>query len=316
MLPVPLMNAVAVIFSLLLAVLTLWMNWKRFITPYIVIVPFGLFFFYGYGTAMPTLVMILAVISAKFLYSKTFFFFAPIIFAIGTALLFLSVASAYWAFYDFSIGIGTAIALFTDRESMDRVTANDRSKGVSKSKEISRDFVQIGGGIVILAILFIYGKNDFLVILSLAIIPLYMFGNFFSLLPESKIGKTLSYFERPTTPLGLGAIWFAAGIMIAIGISYSITTLAIVMFVTTIGDSVATIVGSTVHSPKLPYNAKKSFAGFMGIFLVSALFAYFIIGYWGIGLGLLSAFVESISFHPLDDNFILPVILGAVSYFI
>lgn len=314
MLPVPVMNNVAIIFTALVVALTIWKNWRRFAASYLVIIPFSIFFYLSYGTAMPVLVMVLAIVSAKYLYSKTFFFFAPIIFAVGTALLFLSVQSSFWAFYDFSLGIGTAVALFTDKESMERITANDNSKGVNKSKEIRRDLVQIAGGLLILIILYTSGKVDFLILLSLAVIPLYMFGNYFSLLPESRIGRTLSSFERPTTPLGLGAIWFAAGILIAIGISGSIITLAIVVFVTTIGDSVATITGTTIHSPKMPYNKKKSIAGFLGIFAVSAAFSYFLIGLPGIGLGLVAAFIESISFHPLDDNFILPVILGAVSY--
>ncbi len=310
------MNTVAVTFSVAAAAITLWSDWKRFAPSFVAVVPFSIYLFHQYGTAMPFLVMVLAIISAKYLYSRSFFFFAPFIFAISTALLYLSVSSAYWAMYDFSIGIGTAFALFTDRQSLQHISANDNSKGVNKSKEIRRDFVQIAGGVLILLILYLWGEHNFIVMLSLAIIPLYMFGNYFSLLPESRIGKTLSAFERPTTPLGLGAIWFAAGILIAIGIVNSIAILSIIVFVTTIGDPAATIMGSTVHSPKMPYNRKKSVAGFLGIFLVSGIFGFFILGFAGLGLGLVSAFVESMSFHPLDDNFILPVILGAVSFII
>lgn len=316
MLSLFLMNSAAVIFSVFVATITLWRDWKRFIASFVAIIPFSIYIFYLDGSAMPFMVMVLAIISAKYLYSRSFFFFAPIIFAIGTALLYFSVAPQYWSIYDFSIGIGTAFALFTDRQSLAHISANDNSKGVNRKKEIRRDFVQIAGGVLILFILYFWGEQNFIVMLSLAIIPLYMFGNYFSLLPESRIGRTLNSFERPTTPLGLGAIWFAAGILIAIGVVNSVAILSIIVFVTTIGDPAATILGSTIHSPKMPYNRKKSMAGFLGIFLVSAVFGYFLIGFTGIGIGLLSAVVESISFHPLDDNFILPVILGAVAYFI
>lgn len=316
LLPVFLLNIVAVVASALVAAITLWKDAERFAISYAITVPISVLLFYLFNTTMPLLVIVLSIVSAKYLYTRTFFFFAPVIFAIGTALVYLSVAPEYWSFYALSIGIGTAVALFTDKQSMERVAANNHSKGVSKSKEIRRDILQMAGGALILAVLYTSGYENFVILLSMAVIPLYMFGNYFSLLPDSRIGRTLSSFERPTTPLGLGAIWFAAGIMIAIGAVNSIDILAIIVFVTTIGDPVATIFGSTIHSPKLPYNKKKSIAGFLGIFLFSGIFGYILIGYTGLGLALVSAFVESVSIHPLDDNFILPVILAAASYLV
>ena len=314
MLPVTILNIVAIVAASIFAGITVWRNPDRFALSYVIIIPISMLLYYLYGTSMPLLVMVLSTISAKYLYSRVFFFFAPIIFAIGTALMYLAVSPPYWSIYDLSIGLGTAIALFTDKQSMQHVMANNNSKGISKTREIRRDFLQIAGGILILAVLFASGQKNFVIGLSLAVIPLYMFGNYFSLLPNSRIGKTLSSFERPTTPLGLGAIWFAAGIMIAIGVVNSVSILAIIVFVTTIGDPLATISGTMIHSPKLPYNRKKSVAGFLGIFIFSGIFGFILLGYTGLFLALVSAILESISVHPLDDNFIIPVILSAISY--
>lgn len=314
MLSPDILNIAAIAIAGAFAAVTLQRDVQRFALSFAVCVPIGSFLYFAYGTTMPLLVMVLSIISAKYLYSRIFFFFAPFILAIGAILIYFGVGTIMWAVFDVSIGIGTALALLSDKQSMKHVSANNVSKGVSRKKEVSRDMVQIAGGITILALLFTMGQTDFRIALSLSVIPLYMFGNYYSLFPDSRIGRTLSFFERPMTPLGLGAIWFAAGIMIAIGLVDSSRMLAIIVFVTTIGDPLATIFGSLIKSPKLPYNRKKSVAGFMGIFIFSGIFGYFLIGYAGVGVALVSAFVESISIHPLDDNFILPVILGAISY--
>lgn len=314
MLPIVILNIAALASAAVLAALTLYRDAQRFALSYALLVPLGAFFFLEFGTTMPVIVMTLAIISAKYLYSRVFFYYAPVIFGIGAALIFLEVPSTIWAIFDVSIGIGTSMGLFSDRQSLKHISANNNSKGANRNTEVSRDFVQIGGGIIIMALLFGMSQSDFRITLSLAVIPLYLFGNYYSLFPSSRIGKTLSFFERPMTPLGLGAIWFAAGILIAIGVVNSTPMLAIIVFVTTIGDPLATIFGSMVKSPKLPYNHKKSIAGFLGIFVFSGIFGYVLIGYPGIGVALVSAFVESVSVHPLDDNFVLPVILGAISY--
>lgn len=313
MLPLGILNISALAAAIVLSAFTLYRDPQRFAMSYAILVPFCAFFYLAFGTAMPAVVMVISVISAKYLYSRIFFYFAPLLFIIGGTLIFVDAGNIIWAIFDLSIGLGTSIGLLTDKQSMGNVSANDKSKGISKTKEVDRDLLQIASGIVILAILYGMGQNDFRITLSLAVVPIYIIGNYYSLFPSSKIGKTLSFFERPMTPLGLGAIWFAAGILIALGVVESTPLLAIIVFTTTIGDPLATIFGSVIQSPKLPYNHKKSIAGFLGIFLFSGAFGFIVIGYMGIGIALLAAFVESLSFHPLDDNFILPVVLGAIS---
>lgn len=314
MLPTGILNIIALSAAVLLAGFTLFRDAQRFAMSYAVIIPFSAFFYFTFGTTMPGLVMVISIISAKYLYSRIFFYFAPLLLVIGGSLILLRVTMPMWAVFDLSIGIGTSTGLLSDKQSMKHIRANDNSKGTSQKKEVHRDLIQMSGGIIILALLYGMGQTDFRITLSLVVVPLYLFGNYYSMFPHSKIGRTLTFFERPTTPLGLGAIWFAAGILIAIGVVNSTQLLAIIVFVTSIGDPLATICGSLIKSPKLPYNSRKSIAGFLGIFLFSGIFGYFVIGYTGVAIALLSAFVESLSFHPLDDNFILPVILGAISY--
>ncbi|MEM0159091.1 MAG: dolichol kinase, partial [Thermoplasmataceae archaeon] len=148
------------------------------------------------------------------------------------------------------------------------------------------------------------------IVITMLIIPLYVIGNYYAINSSNTIGRTLFYFERPMTPLGLGAIWFSAGLLIAAGTVTTTAMLATVVFISTIGDPLATIVGSNIKSPRLPYNKRKSIAGFSAILISSALFAYFMVGAYGISLGVLSAVLESLSLHPIDDNFLVPTVLS------
>lgn len=307
-------NLVILALTTILVAATLQRDFRRFALSYAICIPAGILLVYLFNTSVPVLVIVLSVVSAKYLYSNSFFAFAPFIFVTGAFLMLNNAPNIQWEIFDISIGLGTSVSLITDRESLGRVSANNNSKGKSKAKEISRDLVQIAAGLLILILLLGMGQDNFRMTIGLAIVPLYIFGNYYSMFPQSTVGRTLSFFERPMTPLGLGAIWFAAGISISIGLVQSTAMLALIVFVTTIGDPLATIFGSMIKSPKLPYNRKKSLAGFMGIFIFSAIFGYFLLGFTGIGVALFSAVLESISFHPLDDNFILPVVLGAISY--
>ena len=316
MLSLVLLNMVALVAAIFFAGISLLKGKDRFVVPYASILPISIYLFLAYGTTMPALVMVLSIISTKFLYSRLFFLFGIFILVISIVMEILQVSQEIWRIYDLSIGIGISLALITDKQSLNYVKLNDQSKGANRGKELKRDVIQILAGLVLLVILYSIGQNNSRVAISIVVILLYMIGNYYSLFPDTRIGKTLAYFERPTTPLGMGAIWFAAGMMIAFGIVHSLPILVFIVFVTTIGDPLATLFGSTIKSPKLPYNRKKSLAGFMGMFVSSAIFGYALMGFLGVGLSFISAIVESLSLHPLDDNFALPAVIGVISLFV
>lgn len=305
-------NLICALSEVVVASVTLILWPRKFWVSHIFAMVFTLYVFMQYGTVLPGLIFELAVSSAKFLYSKKFFLIAPILLIIGLALYVIKVTSAIWELFDLATGMGTAVSLLTDSESLRMVRSNEKSKGKDKNREMNRDLLQIGGGIIMIALILIFGHGHGRIAISISVFPLYIVGNYYSLFPGSFLGKFLMSLERPSTPLGLGAIWFAAGTLIAFGTVNSTYILAIIVFVTTIGDSLATLFGSIIKSPKLPYNPRKSVAGFAAIFIFSSLFGMFLIGYLGLFIGLLSGVVESLSYYPLDDNFVLPVVLGAI----
>ena len=310
------LDLIAMVFGFVLIASSIVGVSRNFIIAYLLASPFAVYTLYVYGTAMPFLVVVIAIICGRLLYSKWFFVFTLFLLIVGFVMFLLHVSGLIWELFDFALGLGTAIALLSDRVALEYVSRNDHSRGSSTDNEINRDLVQIAGGMIMLLILLGVGIGRGRVAITLLVVPLYIVGNYFSLFPGSSLGKILTSLERPTSPLGIGAIWFAAGTMIAFGLVKSVDIMAIIIFVTTIGDSLATIFGSTLHSPKIPYNRKKSLAGFAAIFISSALFAFILLGVTGLGLGLLAAVLESLSIPPLDDNLILPVGLGIVGYFV
>lgn len=307
-----LLEFVALISAIILSLLTL-LKWPgRFWIAYLVGLLFSIPVFLLFHTFMPAIVFVIAVISARVLYTRRFFFVMPFLLIIGGVLYALRVQALDWELFDIAVGLGTAVSLLSDKKSLHYAADNDRSKGNDKHREITRDIVQIGAGVAMILLVLTMGEGHGRIAITMAVFPFYIIGNYYALFPSSTIAKTLFSLERESSPLGMGAIWFAAGMLIALGMVDSTHVLAVIIFATTIGDSMATLFGIRIRSPRIPYNRRKSVAGFMAIFAFSGIFGYFMIGYAGLGIGVISAVVESVAYYPFDDNFILPVILGAV----
>ena len=88
---------------------------------------------------------------------------------------------------------------------------------------------------------------------------------------------------------------------------------SIIIFGSTIGDPLATIVGSGIHSFPLPFNRRKSVAGFLAMLLPTCIVGYILAGYVGLAVAVTGTFAESISIHTLDDNFTVPASMGIIS---
>lgn len=273
-----------------------------------------LFFFTSSILVFP--VYALSLISAAYLYSKYFYvpFSVNILVVVFGGLIYNT--SIAWISVDIAVSVATILTMLTDGRMKNFTYNNDSSRGKARTIEISRDYLQATSGILVMALIFIAGLRDSREIITIVILVLYAVGNYYSINQKGLLGNFLGSFERDNTPLGIGAIWFAAGVLFAYAIIQNLQILLVVTFILMVGDSVATIVGTRVKSFPLFYNKRKSFAGLMGMFIVSAIFGMFIIGplaflYAGVG-----AFVESIAKYPLDDNYLIPLILAAMSIFL
>lgn len=109
---------------------------------------------------------------------------------------------------------------------------------------------------------------------------------------------------------GKGVFFFCLGVLLSAALFYEQTSLAILLLA--IPDAAATLVGTAVRSPPLPYNHRKSAAGSGAFFISSAI----VLSFAGIGLAVLFiAFLltalESFDYREipfLDDNLVIPVI--------
>lgn len=293
--------------------LTLLVDVSRFYLSYLLIIPPAIFTYLLTGTLFYTLALILAVIVVKTLYTKRFFLYGALLFSIAVSILLVANHTLVWELFDFSLGYGGVISLLGDRISRVNVRTNDISKGKERKIEVRRDYVQIGGGTVVLVLLAVSSFYSIRIIITVAVIGFYIVGNHYSMEPQSRIGRLIYYFERSGSPLGLGAVWFGMGILFSLGVVDSGKIFSIIIFGSTIGDPLATIVGSGIHSFPLPFNRRKSVAGFLAMLLPTCIVGYILAGYVGLAVAVTGTFAESISIHTLDDNFTVPASMGIIS---
>ncbi len=237
------------------------------------------------------------------------------IIAICSALQFYGTHSAIsLQVFVLAAGTGMAVSMIFNEELKKMESVNDSTRGKNPSVEKRRDVVQIASGVIFIlifpriSIMFSYSGMVILGVISIFIlyISAYHVKNGFS--------KIVSSLERPNVPVGIGSIWYISGLMILMGLTSSINIILIGVFAMAIGDSLATIVGMSIRTFKLPYSRKKSFGGMMAMMIPTLVFAYFIAGidYFPLAIG--ASLVESASGYPLDDNFSIPVGIIVISY--
>jgi dolichol kinase len=297
----------------ILILITVLVDISRFIYSYILIIPPSVFFYFLTGTLFYALVLILAVIVSKYLYSVRFFYYAAALILISVMLFVFKISGSYWMFFDFCLGYGGLVAFLGDKGSLVNIRSNDHSKGKVRQIEMRRDYVQIAGGLLIFTILY-FGTFFYLrMYITWAVLFFLMVGNYYSRKSNTRIGSLISYFERPSVPIGLGAIWFGIGILFSLGLVDSGRIFALIIFASTVGDPLATIAGTNIRSPRLFFNHRKSWAGFAAMLLPTCLLGYFLAGFPGLLIGVTGTVAESLSFHTLDDNFSVPATMGIIT---
>lgn len=299
--------------SVIIVSITIIEEKDKFIRLYIYSIPVILLIYLFTNALVILPVYLLSLVSAAYMYTQTFFsaYLAEVSIVLFAGYEFQSDST--WIAIDISISSAIILTMMFDNRLKSYTQNNDSVRGKVKKKEVYRDYVQSLVGVAILIVVFVEGLLDSRVIITLSVLILYAAGNYFYLHRKNMIGDFLWSFERDDTPLGIGSIWFAAGILLAFAIINSISILYIVLFVLVIGDSAATIVGVNVKTRRLFFNKRKSVGGFLALFVLSAVFGYFVIGYTGIIFALVGAIVESATQYPLDDNYIIPLALTALS---
>ena len=173
--------------------------------------------------------------------------------------------------------------------------------------EINRDFFHIAAGILLMAIFYFES-------ISIAItLQIFMIlGGLFAIsmtetFKKNRLSRFLYRLERNGASLGHGALWLALGSLFAVSFLNTAGILA-VFSALFIGDPIATIIGIHIGKHKLPYNHRKSMAGTLSYFVVTAAVSSIFIGVYGILVGAVGAITESLKTR-VDDNFSVSVVL-------
>ncbi|MGC8888929.1 MAG: diacylglycerol/polyprenol kinase family protein [Candidatus Micrarchaeia archaeon] len=184
-----------------------------------------------------------------------------------------------------------------------------KSKSPKKDKalEIRRDAVHLLAGIIILFIasFFYFWAREAITVL---IILGFALGNY-TTISKDRIALFLRSFERRNTKFGSGAIWLSLGILIAIGFIFPNGIMQAVLAAILVGDPLATIIGIKFGMHKLPYNKEKSLEGTIAYFAATSILSYIFIGFAGIAIALIAAFIESWNIK-IDDNFLVSFVLA------
>jgi len=302
--------------SSIIAVFTLAREPRRFGIAYLIASFLSVIIFIMTHNAEPVLGMILAIAGIKYMYRKESIYYGSILLAMLLGIFILTKDHAIWPFLDVSIGVGMMLGLISDKESMGWVARNTANRGRNTSRETGRDALQIAGGIIMIVLLLLFGAAKSRIAYTVALVILLIAGTYLSLHPRYALSRYIINFERHGVPLGIGAIWFGSGIIIAYGLTDSIRLLTLILLSVTVCDPLATIIGMRIKSPRIFYNTKKTIAGTATFALIAAFAGYLILSWSGVFIGILGAVIESIPYEAFDDNFMIPVVLALSSYFI
>lgn len=189
------------------------------------------------------------------------------------------------------------------------------SKRADISIEKKRDIAQVILGMAFILAFAFLAETYVKLLLIAAILLFSAIGNFSVSNKKNLFSKTLHSFERSGTILGQGAMWLAAGALVAMSFLNN-TGLVAVLVAILLGDAVATLVGTSYKKP-LPYNKGKSIWGTLSYFVTTAVISFPFVGYIGIAIALVAALIESAPRH-IDDNFdtavALTVLLALLGY--
>ena len=188
-----------------------------------------------------------------------------------------------------------------------------QNERASTTVERRRDVIQTILGLALISLFAFFPSAYVKLLLIAAILVASLLGGFSVRNRKSKVSKLLHLLERSGAVLGQGAMWLAAGALVAISFLNGAAMVAVLIAIF-IGDAMATLIGTTYRKP-LPYNKRKSIAGTLGYFAATAIIAFPFVGYACLLVALVGAVMESLPTH-IDDNFDTAVALTVALLFL
>lgn len=182
-------------------------------------------------------------------------------------------------------------------------------------REINRQIFHVVLGVLLLLILFNFGRSKTIYFLSaILFVGLLLINLVVRGIRVPVATWFVETFERKHAPLpGYGSAWYVVGLLLSCLLIHDINYLASAVAVFAFGDAASTIFGRR-GSLLLPYNKKKTLEGTLG-FVLFSLSCFFFVGWYAIPLALFAAFVESLPLG-IDDNLGIPLACSIFFYLI
>lgn len=219
---------------------------------------------------------------------------------------------------DIAGGIATAGLAYAVAEWLLGPRPNQSGRiGKPQGGEFGRQILHAGMGLLISAGIFIMGiamTTELTLagsVIGLFIVHLKAAGKSVPVIDE-----LLLRYERDGVLPGKGSLYYAIGILFALGLLRDDPSAAIAaILILAIGDGLATIVGSSLGRHRIPWNRRKTVEGSVGFGIGAACSILVLPSLATIAACIAAAALESLDID-IDDNLTLPVVTSLVLFFV
>jgi dolichol kinase len=254
-------------------------------------------------------------IHASTFFSFVFPFFGHILFYLLYFIaLLISWSRVYEGLHSW-LDIGGGIAAAGLGYGIADMLVNKQKKIICRDDEKSRQALHLSIGLLLCLMIYLAGIEitAYFVIVG-TLIGLLIINVALSGIKLPGIDKLLDRFERKGVIPGEGSMYYALGVLFALGLLRNNSAAAIsVILILALGDSLATYIGRYYGKHKLPWNSDKTIEGSLG-FAVGAMCSLLVLPIpTTILVAILSTAIESLPIR-LDDNITLPIAASLIYF--
>jgi dolichol kinase len=236
----------------------------------------------------------------------------PLVYVLSIIVGWSRILLGVHTWYDIAGGVATAglgysiASRLLERERVIKRGINERS----------RQMVHAALGVSICLVIWLFG-TEMVILPMLGVIWVGLFLIHLKLvgIQVPGIDQMLRRFERTGVMPGEGSMYFALGVLFTIGLLRESAVAAIsVILILSLGDALATEIGTVYGSRELPWNESKTVEGSIG-FILGGLGAVLVLpGLASVIVLALATLLESLPLR-LDDNITIPV-LSSLAYYL
>jgi len=214
------------------------------------------------------------------------------------------------------LDIGGGIAIAGLGYNIADALVNRHKKIIFREDEMSRQAVHVSIGLLLCLMIRLLGiETTSYFVLAGTLVGLLIINVVLMGVRVPGIDKLLDRFEREGVMPGEGSMYYALGVLFALGLLRNNSAEAIaVILILALGDALATYIGRYYGKHKLPWNSDKTIEGSLG-FTAGAMCSLLVLPVpITLLIVIISTAIESLPIG-LDDNITLPIAASLMYYF-